>query len=308
MHRTFQIQLPSDKTSAVMSDLLKFDEVIGLALYPANSHKPNGDVLSVQLLNKGADRVLKTLSDRCGEAPYLVSTSLTESMIETNQSEKLENDADEAIWEEIETSMRHQGRISPNFLLLMALGGIMATVGILSEPTRQAMPFVAAAIIAPGFEPLAGIALAVVLRRWHVLGRAFKSSLAGYATLVAASALTFWFLQFIGATDVSKFTGSDEVHHLAYPTAGDTLLSVCGTLAGAIIMSSFRKSVIAGALIAMVIINAVAMIGIGLASGQYDLAWQGLQRFGVDIALILGACGLVFWAKQQLFHRRRPIE
>ncbi len=307
MHRTFQIQLSPDKTPSVTADLLKLDEVVGVALYPNNSRKPTGDVLSVQLLNKGADKVLRTVADRCGDAPYLVSTSLTESIIEPNQAEKLENDADEAIWEEIETNMRHQGRISPNFVLLMALGGIMATVGIVSEPTRQALPFVAAAVIAPGFEPLAGIALSTVLGRWQVLGRAVKSSFVGYGTLVAAAALTYWFLQYVGEADVTKFAGSEEVHHLTHPTAGDTILSVCGTLAGALIMSSFRKSVIAGALIALVIINAAAMIGIGLASGRYDLAAQGLQRFGVDIVLIWITCGLVFWVKQRLFHHRRPV-
>lgn len=308
MHRSFQIQLPADKTSDLMADLLKIEEVIGIALYPDNSRKPEGDVLSVQLLNRGSDKVLRAVAERCGDTPYMVSTALTESIIEPNQSDKLESDLDEAIWEEIETGMRHQGRITPNFVALMALGGIMATIGIISEPTRQAMPFVAAAIIAPGFEPLAALGLAIVLRRWHVLQRALFSSLVGYATLVAASALTYWFLQSMGEADVSKFAGSEEVKHLAHPTTADTLLSVCGTLAGAIIMSSFRKSVIAGALIAMVIINAAAMVGIGLASGRYDLAGQGLQRFGVDVAMIVVSCSLIFWLKQQLFHHRRPVE
>lgn len=183
----------------------------------------------------------------------------------------------------------------------------MATVGIVSEPTRQAMPFVAAAIIAPGFEPLAGMALSLVLRRWQVLRRAFFSSIVGYATLITASALTYWFLQSVGEADPSKFASSEEVKHLTSPTTGDTLLSICGTLAGAIIMSSFRKSVIAGALIAMVIINAAAMTGIGLASGRYDLAAQGLQRFGFDIVMIALACVLVFWLKQRFFHHRRPV-
>ncbi|RYC71846.1 MULTISPECIES: DUF389 domain-containing protein [Spirosoma] len=307
MHRTFQIQLPADKTTALMADLLQFDEVIGVALYPDNSHKPVGDALSVQLLNRGSDRVLKAIANRCGDAPYLVSTSLTESIIEPDQADKLENDADEAIWEEIETGMRHQGRITPNFVLLMALGGVMATIGIVSAPTRQIMPFVAAAVIAPGFEPLAGIALSVVLRRWQVLWRAIQSSVVGYTTLILTSALTYWFLQTTGEISLTDFTRSEEVYHLANPSTSDTLLSVCGTLAGAIIMSSFRKSVIAGALIAMVIINAAAMIGIGLASGRYDLAGQGLQRFGFDILLILLSCLLVFGSKQRFFHHRRPV-
>ncbi len=76
--------------------------------------------------------MLFIVSSRCGEPPYLITTALTEMMIEPNQAEKLEDDIDEAIWEEIETTMRHQGRASVNFLSLMGLGGIMATVGILA--------------------------------------------------------------------------------------------------------------------------------------------------------------------------------
>ena len=112
----------------------------------------------------------------------------------------------------------------------------------------------------------------------------------------------------MGEAEVSTFAGSEEVKHLTYLTTADQLLSVCGTLAGAIIMSSFRKSVIAGALIAMVVINAAAMMGIGLASGRYDLAGQGLQRFGFDIVLIFGICVVVFRAKQRFFHQRRPVD
>ncbi|GAB2514845.1 DUF389 domain-containing protein [Spirosoma aerophilum] len=307
MHRSFQIQLATDKTATVVTHLLAIDEVIGLALSPGTSQKPIGDAISVQLLNTGSDKVLRTLAECCGDSPYMVSTALTESIIEPNQAEKLENDADEAIWEEIESGMRHQGRVTPNFVILMGLGGIMATIGIVSEPTRQIMPFVAAAILAPGFEPVAGMALSVVLQRWLVLGRAVKSTLIGYTILIAASALTFLFLQAIGETSVRAFVASDEAHHLAHPTPADTLLSICGTLAGAIILSSFRKSVIAGALIAMVIINAAAMIGISVAAGRYDLALEGLQRFGFDVLLILLSCGLVFWSKQQFFHHRRPV-
>jgi Domain of unknown function (DUF389) len=308
MHRTFQIQLPADKTPAVVADLLPLAGVIGLSVSPDSSRKPVGDTLMVQLLNKEADEVLIVVDRHCGEAQYLVTTSFTEAMIESKQAKKLEDDADEALWEEIESGMRHAGRISPNFVALMGLGGIMATVGILSPPTRQIMPFVAAAIIAPGFEPVAGMALSVVLHRWDVLGRALLSTLVGYTILAGASALTYWGLQWLGAVGEADFVHSEEIKHLTHPEAGDVLLSVCGALAGALIMSSFRKSVIAGALIAVVIINAAAAVGVGLACGRVDLAGISGLRFGADVVLILIGCGLVFWLKQRFFHQRRPVD
>jgi hypothetical protein len=308
MHRTFTIQIPADKTEEIVSDLLKRKEVIGLSTNVGSSQKPAGDVLVVQLLNRGADEVLTIVSKRCGESPYLITTALTESMIEADQAEKLEDDVDEAIWEEIETTMRHQGRLSINFISLMALGGIMATVGILAESTAQTMPFVAAAVIAPGFEPIAGMSLGLVLRRWQLLGKDAIASVVGYAVLIAASALTFWLMQATGNTSIKDFVDSEEVKHMAHSGLGDWLLSIAGALAGGLIISSFRKSVIAGALIAMVLIHAAAVVGVGLACGRFDLAGTGLLRFGIDVALILVGCSVVFWIKQRFFHQRRPIE
>jgi hypothetical protein len=71
----------------------------------------------------------------------------------------------------METGLRHQGRATPNFLALMALGGAVAALGLVSNPVPQAIAFIASAIIAPGFEPLAKVPLGGVLGRWNVVKR-----------------------------------------------------------------------------------------------------------------------------------------
>lgn len=57
----------------------------------------------------------------------------------------------------------------------------------------------------------------------------------------------------------------------------------------------------------MVIISAAAMIGVAVACGQWDLALEGLERFGLDVALIIASCYIVFIVKQQFLHKRKPI-
>ncbi len=307
MHRTFQVHLPADRTSALVRDLNALDDVIGLALFTGDSEKPKGDMLTIHLLNTGADDVLRSIQHHCQGTRYLVTTAMNDSLVEISKTEQLENDVDEAIWEEMETGLRHHGRVSTNFVALMALGGVLASIGLVSDPAPQAMAFVAAAVIAPGFEPLAKIALGTVLGQWPVVKRGLWSSLVGYAVLIAAAALGFWIMQQFGATSPDKFLQNPEVKSLSSPTAKEIMLSICGTLAGALIVASFRKSVIAGALIAMVIIHAGAMIGVALVIGRPDLALEGAERFGLDIVLILASCSLVFFLKQQFFHKRKPI-
>ncbi|MEJ7709202.1 MAG: hypothetical protein WKF84_04915 [Pyrinomonadaceae bacterium] len=105
------------------------------------------------MLNRGADAVLKRAREQGGERVSIVTAELT-SIIDKQHEEAVDRDVDEAVWEEMETGLRHQGRVTANFVTLMALGGAIAAIGLVSEPAPQAIAFVAASIIAPGFEPL----------------------------------------------------------------------------------------------------------------------------------------------------------
>ncbi len=52
-------------------------------------------------------------------------------------------------------ALRHQGRPTANYLVLMALGGAVAATAFVATGSPQTISLVAASIIAPGFEPLA---------------------------------------------------------------------------------------------------------------------------------------------------------
>ena len=50
------------------------------------------------------------------------------------------------------------GRVTQNYIALMSIGGILTTVGPVSGPAHQAVSFVEAAALTPGFDPLAKVA------------------------------------------------------------------------------------------------------------------------------------------------------
>ncbi|MBD2752381.1 DUF389 domain-containing protein [Spirosoma validum] len=307
MHRTLVVSLPSDHTDKLISQLEPLDCVVGLSVQRGGSIKPIGDILTLQTLNKGIDEALRRIADVCKGTTYSIATAEQASIIDPQNDSLVENDIDEAIWEEMETGLRHQGRVTGNYLSLMALGGAMSAVGLVSEPVPQVVAFVAASVIAPGFEPIAQIPLGLVLNNFHTIKRGLRSVLMGYGTLILASVLTFLLLRWLGAASEEEFVRNQAVDMMAHPSTKDIIVSICGTLSGAIIIASYRRSIIAGALIAMVIISAAAMIGVSIACGQWSLALEGAERFGLDVALIVASCYVVFMAKQQLLHKRKPI-
>ncbi|MGV3561622.1 DUF389 domain-containing protein [Larkinella arboricola] len=307
MQRTFTVSLTPAYTDPLIHQLQSIDEVISLSLHRGGSVKPTGDTMTIHVLNSGADEVLRRIEHVCPPNHYAIATAELASMINPEKHEQIRLDVDEAIWEEMESGLRYQGRLTGNFITLMALGGVISAVGLVSEPGPQTLAFVAASIIAPGFEPLAKVPLGIILNNRQTALFGLRSSLIGYGLVSLGALLTFLILQWLGVTNVDEFTHNPEVEAISNPTGKHITVSFGGTLAGCIIVAAYRRSVIAGALIAMVVITAMAMVGVSLACGRLDLAWDGLQRVGIDVGLIVLTGMVVFGAKQWLMRRRKPL-
>ncbi|UOR06878.1 DUF389 domain-containing protein [Hymenobacter aerilatus] len=308
MHRTFEITVPATVTPLLQQQLTALDDVIGLTIQPGASLKPVGDVLTVHVLNRGADEVLRRARATVPTPEALsIVTSEATSFLAPADHHTVDDDRDEAVWEEMESGLRHQGRITTNYLLLMALGGSIAAVGLVSEPVPQAVAFVASAIIAPGFDPMTKVPLGLVLQRWALIGHGLRSALAGYAVLIIAAGLTMASLVAAGETTAHALATNSEVQHLAHPRLMELLVSATGALAGIVMLAAYRRTFQAGPLIAMAFIPAAALMGAALAVGEGALALEGLERFAADWGFIIGLGTLFLGYKQRFLHRRAPI-
>jgi hypothetical protein len=307
VHTEIEIITNPSYTDELIHSLEQVDEVISLSVVREASIKPPGDVLTVHALNRGADKVLSLTDTTRKQGQVSVSTAELASIIDPEHERKVANDIDEALWEEVETDLRHQGGLTANFVALMALGGVVGATGLVVESAPQALAFVAASIIAPGFEPLAAIPIGLGLRRWSVVGKGLKSAGGGYLALILSAALTFLVLRVTGVATVEEFVGNSEVRNLADPGLREILLSACGAVAGVVMVLSLRRYLIPGALIALLVIEASAMVGVALAAGEPGLMLEGVERFGLDVLLIIVGGVLVVLLKQALVHRRVPM-
>ncbi|MDX6382355.1 MAG: hypothetical protein QOI57_3379 [Rubrobacteraceae bacterium] len=307
MHTEIEVIVPSSRTDELIKDLQQLEGVISLSVVREASIKPPGDVFTVHALNRGADEVLRLADAARKHGQVSVSTSELSSIIDPDHERKVANDVDEALWEEVETDLRHQGKLTTNYLGLMALGGAVAATGFAAESSSQAISFVAASIIAPGFEPLAAIPIGLGLRRWAVVGRGLQSAVGGYLALILSAALAFLALRVSGVVMVEEFTINTEVRNLAEPGLREIIVSGCGALAGMVMLLSRRHYLIPGALVALLVIEASALIGVALAAGEPGLMVEGAKRFGLDVLLIVAGGVPIVVLKQAFVHRRAPM-
>jgi hypothetical protein len=306
MHRSIELSVPAAASAPLIDVLRAMPDVIGLSRHAGASIVPAGDIISVHVLNRSADAVLRATEQACGSEQFSVVTAEVASISDKEHQTAIDADVDEAIWEELETGLRHQGRLTTNFLLLMALGGAIAAVGAMTSPSVALVAYIASAIIAPGFEPVAKLPLGLILGRTEVLKAGLISTCAGYAVLIAAAAATWLVLSQFGV-EASAFLEGEAVRHTLHPTPEIYGVSLAGAFAGIIIIAAYRQSVIAGALVAMRLIEAASVTGVAIAMGQMDIALGALARLCVDFAFVAAAGLIVFGLKQVLLHRRAPL-
>jgi hypothetical protein len=309
MHRRITFQGDGEAVRTLADKLRPIDGVVALVHHAGASLKPPGDFLLVEVLNRDADQVLRHAGPLLEDGKRLaVVISQTTAIVDREHRELVETDADEAMWEEMESDLRNHGRVSVNFVLLMALGGVIAATGFLFEPVMQAIALVGASIVAPGFEPIAKLAQGLVLGEWKVCGRALVSLAVGYAVLCAAA-----FLTIAGLSLASP--GHPHASLMAQPTlpplthleAAPIVTSACAAVAGIVMVVSLRDFYVVGPLMVLVLIPGVALTGAALAVGEGHVALGALGRVAVDIVLVVLLGALVFYWKQRQFHRRRPI-
>lgn len=60
-------------------------------------------------------------------------------------------------------------------------------------------------------------------------------------------------------------------------------------------------------MIALMVIEAAAMVGVALAAGEPGLMYEGAQRLVLDALLVVVAGVIVVASKQAVVHRRAPM-
>lgn len=308
MHRTLEITVAPADTDTLCQDLAQVEGVLSLSVQHGASLKPPGDVVTVHALARAADPVVRCVSAVQPRGPLSIVTSEVSSIIDADHSHlAIDGDVDDALWEEMETGLSDQAWVTPNYLSLMALGGAVAASGLGDEPVRQAVSIVAASVIAPGFEPILKIPLGLVLRRQQLVRRGLVSLASGYAAFILAAALLFLVLRVTGTVTVPQLVHNTGVQRLAHPTLSDVLSSACATAAGAVMVTAYRRTVLSGPLIALVLFHAAALVGAALVAGQASLCAIALGRFALDIVLVVGIGALVIAIKRSTTHQRAPL-
>lgn len=304
MSRSIQLAVPAEMADALQSRLQGMQGVVGLCRYRGASLQPLGDVLVVNTTNDTARSVFAILTELRVSDVGSILTNSPNGLICSGNADGIQRETNEAVWEEMESHLRLDTNLSFNYLAMMLLAGGVGAAGLWADMLHIV---VGAMVIAPAFEPLVRIPFGLLVGPRSLALRGLWSTAAGYLMVLLGGMLAALFLRLLDASPSSILESRVSVRYWSSFTTTGVLASVFGSLAGAIIISGLRSTMTTGVMIALALVPSMAIVGMGVGTGDLPVAASALARWGVDALLVLAASALVFAAKKRWLHHRGSL-
>jgi hypothetical protein len=307
MPRIVEITVPAAQTGKLLARIQNLPGLVGLRVQKGISVQPPGDVVAVTVSNSLLPDLLHTLDEMgiTDSQGTSVSTSRPLSVISPIAAQTVRNDTSYTLWEEVDQELNKESDMSLGTMVVMAIAGAIAATGMLTNVLHLV---IGAMVMAPGFEPIARFSLGVINRRpaWKSGAR---DTLKGYAALIAGAILTALTLQPLGYSPATTGkTYLPEGALLSYWTSISPIAllgSVAAAVAGAILILQERSVLTAGVMIALALIPAAVMFGIGVANAHMQLVTAGLTRLAIEMLLVATTSLAVFACKFKWIEKRR---
>jgi uncharacterized hydrophobic protein (TIGR00271 family) len=173
------------------------------------------------------------------------------------------------------------------FWLMLALSGVIATAGVLTDSTATV---IGAMIIAPLSTPIMATALGIVTGRGRAAGRAIGYVFAGIGLVIALGALGSLVLP--GGADLLD---NSQIAGRTAPGLLDLLAALATGFAGAIGLGRTDiADILPGVAIAISLVPPLAVVGVCLGSQSYVLALGAFVLFASNVLAMILAGTAVF--------------
>ena len=304
MSRRIILSIPSELRSQVIEGVQELSGVVSISLHVGSSVNPPGDIVSIDATNEAALAIMKLLDEKNVLESGSVTLSEPTAIIAPPHLAKLERQGNEGAWEEVGEQLRRDTNVTFNFLLLMAASGAVASFGLVADTLHVV---VGAMLIAPGFEPLLRIVFGLMGRQ-HGPGPGLRSSLAGYLALAIGAAAALPLALLLQGREAAELPELQWAGYWSSIQASGIAVSLMAGAAGAVIVSARLTVFATGVMVALALVPAMALVGLGLVSGNLELAFGGIQRWAVEVLCVLAAGGAVLAVKRRVLHYRHVFD
>ncbi len=244
-------------------------EVLVRILLDAEQSEPVLDLLEKRYAGGAANRiVVLPVEATLPRAEPEPAATLEQPLPEEKTPERISR-------EELYEDIKDAARCSRVYLAMVVLSTIVAAIGLYYNSVAI---IIGAMVIAPLLGPNMAFALGTALGDFTLLGRAFRTGLAGIGTVMALSVILGVLLQ---VNPAAPEMVSREVVGL-----GDIVVALASGTAGALAFTTGVSAALIGVMVAVALLPPLVTFGLLMGHGQPALAMSALSFFLINLICV----------------------
>ena len=302
-----RVVCPPDRVGAVLDAVRGTQGVTDVLHLSGAALQPAGDVVEADVAREATDGLLDGLRDlRLGSGHTVTLTGLDLALgPAAEQARRSAPGAgdDAVVWDELAAATGEDSSLSAAFLLFMVVATMIASVGLI---TGSQVLVVGSMILGPDFGPVAGIAVALVRRRWSDCLDPLRALVVGFPAAIVLTAGLVGALDGLGLLNPGYLTGTrPEVAFVYQPGVYSVVVALLAGVAGTVSLTASKSATLVGVFVSVTTIPAAAEIGGGLVTGQVGRAGAAAAQLGINLGCIVVAAVLTLTVQRQVWRRVR---
>jgi uncharacterized hydrophobic protein (TIGR00271 family) len=300
-----RISSPRDQTEDVLRILGADPGVSSLAVVRDASLRPAGDLVIADVAREAANDVIDGLRELgIHQEGTLriepVSTWLSQDAYEAEQVTP-GSGADAVVWAEVTQRAYEDSELNWTYVSFMTLATLLASIAIVLD---SQILVIGAMVLGPEFGAVAALGVALVRRRFGLLGLASRTLAGGFAIAIAVSTVMILGAKALGWITLGDVTGPRPgTDFIYFPDKWSFIVAVIAAAAGVLSITSARTGGLSGVFISVTTIPAAGNVALGLAFGVGDEIWGSTLQLLVNLSG-MAIAGWATLALQQLVWAR----
>jgi uncharacterized hydrophobic protein (TIGR00271 family) len=296
-----RISSPGDLTEDVLRILRADPGVSSLAVVRGASLRPVGDLVIADVAREAANDVVAMLRDlgihREGSMHLEpVGTWLSQGGYDAERRTP-GSGADSVVWAEVTQRAYEDSELNWTYVSFMTLATLIAAVAIVLD---SQILVIGAMVLGPEFGAVAALGVALVRRRFHLLGLASRTLAGGFVIAIAITTVAVLGAKGLGWITLEDVTGPRPgTAFIYFPDKWSFIVAVIAAAAGVLSITSARTGGLSGVFISVTTIPAAGNVALGLAFGVGHEIWGSTLQLLINLSG-MAIAGWVTLALQQL--------
>jgi uncharacterized hydrophobic protein (TIGR00271 family) len=291
---SLRITASAELADDVVEVLESAPDVSSLSVIRGAALRPPGDLILADVARESANEVIDSLRDlRVHQTGTVhiepVRTWLSHAAFEAERSAP-GSGADSVVWADVTQRAYEESELNWTYVSFMTMATLIASIAIVLD---SQILVIGAMVLGPEFVAIAALGLALVRRRYTLLGVAAKTLTLGFLIAIALSAMAALVARGLGWIDQADITGPRPDTGFIYtPDKWSFVVAVIAAAAGVLSLTSAKVGGLSGVFISVTTVPAAGNVALGLAFGLgHEIRGSALQ-----LALNISGMAIAGWA------------